>query len=253
MTVPARADRFGPVTGQDLESAVGGHRPGGEAADERAVPGNADQVGPLVAEDVAGHPQLEHGDPVADDDGDVVIGRIVAHNDNADTFLGPCRGRRSGHDYRSADSTGLPRPPVLGSLAGPGVRPVSGQPARGRVAARNQPAAWPPALRRSPRQPDARNLSGGGDTSCAGLASQRSRAPPAHRCAVTGSPPPKATCGRCSPSWPARCRSAPAARRWPASCWATAPGRCTTLTPPVNWPLAARDATREMKASFSRL
>ena len=64
------ADLPGPVGRQDPESAVGGHRPPGEAAYEGAVPGNAANRGPLVAEDVAGHPQLEHGDPVRDHDGD---------------------------------------------------------------------------------------------------------------------------------------------------------------------------------------
>ena len=62
------ADPLRPRSGQDPESAVGGHRPRREAADERAVPGHAGQRGPLVAEDVAGDPQLERGDTVTGDD-----------------------------------------------------------------------------------------------------------------------------------------------------------------------------------------
>jgi hypothetical protein len=64
------ADPPGSVGRQDLETAVGGHRPPGDAAHEGAVPGSAEHRRPLVAEDVAGDTELEDGDPVVNDDGD---------------------------------------------------------------------------------------------------------------------------------------------------------------------------------------
>jgi hypothetical protein len=64
------ADSVQSVGRQDLESAVGYHRPRGDAAHEGAVPGNAERRRPLVAEDVAGDTELERRDPVVNDDGD---------------------------------------------------------------------------------------------------------------------------------------------------------------------------------------
>jgi hypothetical protein len=67
---PGGAQRGQPARHLDLEARVDRHGRG-DPADRQPVPGHAESLRVAGAEDVAGHAELEQGDPLVDHDGDV--------------------------------------------------------------------------------------------------------------------------------------------------------------------------------------
>ena len=71
-----RSQRFQAMRHQDLEAGVGSHRLRSVSADEQAVPRVARRYPPVIAEHLADHAQLERGESVVDDNGDIVTGTL---------------------------------------------------------------------------------------------------------------------------------------------------------------------------------
>ena len=282
----------------DPQAAVGRHGSTARAADGEPVPGDAEVRQIVVAEDVAGHAELEHPDPVVDDDRHVRrrtrqrpaggparpaappvgyrvgtelteltdlteltelaeksrMGSIMplsvpagaAHHGGMTT---PQASRTTPPDqsgeqqepvelpegiltierFVRRNDRGLRRPfaalfgPVLDRRLAAGVAPESG----GLLAARAERLVLAPARRKLVREWE-------------GVLEHARTAPRAAArtplCAVTASPPPRATPAPCSAHSRARSRSRPGAWPWPAGYSAMARVRCTTETVPCHCP-----------------